>query len=89
MGRGGDLVKKALSVSEAAGVIERFLDGKEHYPQEWNDFIEARRVEPEAEPYRRRCYELDPLVNRPGEPDQKALAELRAMICVLRGGAQR
>jgi hypothetical protein len=66
-----------LRSSEAAALINRFVEGKLRYPQEWNDFIEAGKVEPQVEPFRRRCYELDPLVNRPGLPDEEALSELR------------
>jgi hypothetical protein len=77
-------VKRVLGASEAADLIERFLDGKELYPQEWNDFIEATRVEPQVEPYRQRCYELDPRVNSPDPPDPEALAELKEIVPALR-----
>jgi len=74
-----------LRGSEAADLIGRFLEGNLSYPQEWNDFVDrGRRVEQQVEPYRDRCDQLDPLVNRPGLPDPEALAELRRIVTVLR-----
>jgi hypothetical protein len=72
-------MKPALRSAEAAALIDRFVEGKLRYPQEWNDFIEAGTVEPRVEPFRRRCYELDPLVNVQGNPNRQALAELRSI----------
>jgi hypothetical protein len=74
----------ALKLAEAADLIERFLDGRSLYPQEWNDFVEGRKVERELEPYRRRCYQLDPLVNHPGPPDPEAINELKQIVSALR-----
>ncbi len=34
--------------------------------------------------YRRRCYGLDPLVNRPGPADSQAVEHLRDMVRTLR-----
>jgi len=76
--------KPLLRASEAADLIERFLDGKSLYPQEWNDFVEAGRVEPRVEPYRKRCDELDPRVNSHEPPDAEALAELKEIASALR-----
>ncbi len=73
-----------MRASEAADLIQRFLDGKELYPQEWNDFIEATKVQPEVELARKRCYELDPRVNCPNPPAPDALAELKEMVSALR-----
>lgn len=81
-------MKRALRPSDAADLIERFLNGQEMYPQEWNDFIEALRVEPAVEPYRKRCYELDPLTNRPGTPNASAVEELRKIVLALREADQ-
>ena len=78
------VMKERLTAREAAGLIERFLNGQERYPQEWNDFIEGRKVEPRVESFRKKCYELDPLVNTPVAPDEKALAELREIAKSLR-----
>ncbi|HEY3788805.1 MAG TPA: hypothetical protein VGL71_08125 [Urbifossiella sp.] len=75
---------RVLRASEAADLIERFLNRVELYPQEWNDFVEAKRVEPPVEPYRKKCYELDPLVNRPGGPDLEAVEELKGIASALR-----
>jgi hypothetical protein len=75
---------KPLRAADAADLIERFLDGTERYPQEWNDFIEAMPVEGDVEQYRRSCYVLDPLVNKPGEPDAEALSELKEIVARLR-----
>jgi hypothetical protein len=59
-------MRKMLITPEVADLIERFLDGQEKYPQEWNYFIEAGSVEQRAERFKKRCYELDPLVNNSG-----------------------
>jgi hypothetical protein len=64
--------------------IERFLEGTSLYPQEWNDFVESPQYDQKMDVYRKRCYELDPLVNRPGDQDAEALSELRSMIEALR-----
>jgi hypothetical protein len=77
-------MKRPLRAKETANLIERFLTGQMHYPQEWNDFIEATRVEQGVEPYRKRCYILDPLVNRPGTPDKEGIAKLRSIAQELR-----
>jgi hypothetical protein len=69
---------------EVADLIERFLDCKSLYPQEWNDFVESSQRSKDTDAYRRRCYELDPLVNRPGDMDPTAVGELRSMIDELR-----
>ena len=76
---------KELTNSEVAQLIERFLEARSLYPQEWNDFVETSQRDQEMDIYRKRCYELDPLVNRPGDPDPEAVAELRSMITRLRG----
>jgi len=68
-----------------ADLIERHLDKKWRYPQEWNDFVERSQLNKELDVYRKRCDILDPLVNRPGERDPNAVAELREMIVKLRG----
>lgn len=72
------------TVLEVADVIERFLKGRSLYPQEWNDFVDRSQKNRIVDAYRKRCYELDPLVNRPGEPDPDAVAELQKMISTLR-----
>jgi hypothetical protein len=77
------LVKK-LTNSEVAQLIQRFLERRTLYPQEWNDFVETSQSDRRIEAYRKRCYFLDPRVNRPGEPDPEAVAELRSMIKRLR-----
>lgn len=72
------------TAEEIAAIIERFLTGNSLYPQEWNDFVECSERDRRLDIYRKRCYELDPLVNCPGEQDRKAVAELRSMIDQLR-----
>jgi hypothetical protein len=76
--------KKDMTLPEVAQLIERFLDGKSLYPQEWNDFVDTPQKNKEVDKFRRRCYELDPLVNRPGDMDSAAVAELRGMVKRLR-----
>jgi hypothetical protein len=73
-----------INSSEAADLIDRFVEGRSSYPQEWNDFVEGKHVSPEVEPFRRRCSELDPLVNCPGIPDGDAVIELKAASRALR-----
>jgi hypothetical protein len=69
---------------EVAGIIERFLDGNSLYPQEWNDFVDCTERDASLEIYRKRCYELDPLVNCPVPQDPQAVAELSSMAEALR-----
>ena len=69
---------------EVADLIERFLDHRSLYPQEWNDFVESSQRDKKIETYRKRCYELDPLVNFPGPQDSNAIAELRRLVGELR-----
>ena len=76
--------KKDMSFQETAALIERFLNHESLYPQEWNDFIETSQGSKKVDQYRRRCYELDPIVNSPGIPDTAALEELRSMADRLR-----
>lgn len=73
-----------MSPEEAAQVIERFLTESESYPGEWADFAETKQVDTRVEHYRKRCDKLSPLVNRPGEMDETAVAELRKIIQELR-----
>jgi hypothetical protein len=69
---------------EIADVIERFLDERSLYPEEWVEFAETPQHDKKLDVYRKRCDQLDPLVNRPGEMDPTAVAELREMIDELR-----
>ena len=69
---------------EIAELIERFLEGRLTYPQEWNDFVERRELDPIIEAYRQRCYDLDPLVNRPEPVDEDAVGKLRRILQELR-----
>jgi hypothetical protein len=75
---------KSKNATEIADIVERFLNGASLYPQEWNDFVEGRYPDAQLDSYRKRCYELDPLVNRPDPQDTKALAELRSIVDELR-----
>ena len=68
-----------------ADLIERFLQDRLAYPQEWNDFVDTRQRSAEMDGYRKICYEIDPLVNCPGQQDDVSLEELRKLIDVLRG----
>jgi len=69
---------------EMADVVERFLDEKSLYPEEWVEFAETPQHDKIIDVNRKRCDQLDPLVNRPGDMDPTAVAELREMIDVLR-----
>jgi hypothetical protein len=75
--------KRDMTPEEAAQVIERFLNGAGD-SIEWSDFAETRQQDPRVELYRKRCDELSPLVNRPGEMDPAAVAELTSIVKELR-----
>jgi len=75
--------KSDMTVEEAAQVIDRFLDGPSD-SIEWCDFVETSQQDPTVERYRKRCDDLSPLVNRPGEMDEAAVVELRSIIAELR-----
>jgi hypothetical protein len=79
--------KKNMSSEDAAQIIDRFLSDSSLYPQEWNDFVDTPQRDERVEPYRKRCYELDPLVNRPGDQDASAVGELKSIIEALRSGS--
>jgi hypothetical protein len=72
---------------EIAELIQRFLDEKSFYPEEWVEFAETPQHDKKLDVYRKRCDQLDPLVNRPGEMDPSAVAELTLMIDELRRAA--
>lgn len=76
--------RKPRTALEIADLIERFLNGASLYPQEWNDFVECRHPDGKLDSYRKRCDELDSLVNCPEPRDAKALVELRRMADELR-----
>jgi hypothetical protein len=78
------MTRKVLGPADAADVIERFLENRSAYPQEWNDFIESRSVDADIRKYQQRSYELDPLVNTPGQPNVAALRELKSIVATLR-----
>ncbi len=75
---------RSRTKAEIADLIERFLGDRLAYPQEWNDFVECPQSDEAVEVYRKRCYELDPLVNRPAPIDEVAVAELRGIVDKLR-----
>jgi uncharacterized protein (DUF2062 family) len=77
--------RPAVDAAHAADLIERFLENRLRYPQEWNDFVASREENATVEPYRKRCERLDPLVNRPEAPrDPGALSELKLIVAELR-----
>jgi len=82
--------KPDMSPEQAAQVIERFLMGTAN-SIEWCDFAETRQKVQNVEHYRKRCDELSPLVNRPGEMDRAAVAELKTIVDELRAlsGAEK
>jgi len=78
--------KKNMGRQEVVQLIERFLEGRSSYPQEWNDFVDTPQQDNAVDNYRRQCSELDPLVNRPGLPDPNGVARLEALVEHLRSG---
>ena len=77
-----------MDSEEVAQLIERFLERRSLYPQEWNDFVDTAQEDGVIENYRQQCNELDPLVNRPGVPDPDASARLKRIIEGLRTNAK-
>jgi hypothetical protein len=77
-------VRRGHTKEEVADLIERFLQNRLAYPQEWNDFVERSDPDPEVNAYRKRCDNLDPLVNCPAPVDEEAVVELRAIVDELR-----
>lgn len=75
--------KPDMTTEEAVAVIERFL-GETPDSVEWCDFAETPQRDRTVERYRRRCDQLSPLVNRPGEMDEAAVVELKLIIEELR-----
>jgi hypothetical protein len=80
----GHSKRRQMSSSQMADLIERFLDGKSRYPQEWNEFVDSSQRDKKMDLLRKRCYELDPLINRPDAPDAEAVAEARTIVNELR-----
>jgi len=73
-----------MNCEEVAQLIERFLEGRGLYPQEWNDFVDTPQKDSALENYRQQCSKLDPLVNGPGLPEPDAVAQLKTIIQQLR-----
>jgi regulatory protein YycH of two-component signal transduction system YycFG len=76
--------KKNMNREEVADLIERFLEGRELYIGEWMDFVETSQQDGNINKYRKRLYDLDPLVNCPGEQDRKAIEEMKSIVTELR-----
>jgi hypothetical protein len=68
------------SLKQVGDLIERYLEGRSTYPQEWNDFVDSSQKDKKSELYRNLCYELDPLVSRPEGPDPDAIAKLKLLL---------
>jgi hypothetical protein len=83
-GQRAAIKNKPKTATDIADLIERFLNRASLYPQEWNDFVERKQADSMLDLYRKRCDELDPLVNCPEPQDAKALAELRSIVEQLR-----
>lgn len=79
----GLILNRNMTPREMANLIERFLENTSLYPQEWNDLVETSQKSEEMDWHRRRCYELDPLVNSPARPDDGAVRELRVIVSEL------
>jgi hypothetical protein len=73
-----------MTLRDTACLIERFLEDRPQYAQEWNDFVDTPQRDEKVEVYRRRCYELDPLISQPGKPNPEATAELRSIIAAIK-----
>jgi hypothetical protein len=76
--------KRDKSLKEIADLIERYLEDRSEYPQEWNDFVDSSQRNKDSESYRKQCYQLDPLISRPEGPDPDAIAKLRLLVQELR-----
>lgn len=80
-------MRPSRTKTEVADLIERFLDNRENYPQEWNDFAESSDPDPTIDAYRKKCYDLL-TVNSHEPADEDAVRELRRIIEELRGKQQ-
>jgi hypothetical protein len=76
--------ERGKTAGQIADIIDRFVHGNSLYAQEWNDFVECSQPDPKFDSYRKRCDQLDPLVNSHAPQDENAVAELRTMIVELR-----
>ena len=72
-----------MTPEEAARLIEGFLAGN-CSSIEWCDFAETRQEDPKVESCSQRCDKLGPMINRPGEMDGAAAAELTKIVEELR-----
>ena len=77
-------MRRSRTKAEVADLIERFLENRSNYPQEWNDFVECPDPNPAIDAHRRKCWTLDPLVNRPEPVDGGPVQELRSIAEGLR-----
>ena len=77
-------MSRSRTRAQVTELIERFLENRLAYPQEWNDFVECSQHDSIMEAYRKRCYDLDPLVNCPEPVDENAMNELRRILHELR-----
>jgi hypothetical protein len=78
------IMSRRATKRQVADLIDRFLERRLKYPQEWNDFVECSQRDPEVEVYRKRCYALDPYINCPLPVDEDEVASLKAMVLELR-----
>jgi hypothetical protein len=76
--------KRDLNRKQVADLIERFLNNRLAYPQEWNDFVECSQEDVQMNRYRKVCYELDPLVNSHEPQDPVVLEKLGNLVVELR-----
>jgi hypothetical protein len=53
------LRSRVNSLKEAIDLIDRFIDGRTHYPLEWDDFISWVHKNPAVEPLRDQVAELE------------------------------
>lgn len=84
MAKGREMWKSNMNLHEVADLVERHLDKKWLYSQEWTDFVDTSQRDPTVNAYRKRCCELDPLVNSHAPDDDGGVRELREMIKALR-----
>jgi hypothetical protein len=73
--------KRNMNCEKVAGLIERFLEKRSSYAQEWNDFVEIPQNDGMVDAYRKRCYELEPQLEA---PEPAAVAELESLVKALR-----
>jgi hypothetical protein len=78
---------KKLTTTEAASIIERFIEDRSLDDYEWGDFITSRFEDPTVESVRLQCEAIPskyPAKNRSEFCSEQGLEEMRVLVSNLR-----